>query len=108
MALPLLKHYMGQPSANNTWTNITGNVPAGRALVISKIVVAADLGTVFYIATKNSATSGERIVSSMPISAGQTYTENGIVIITGEAIWINVTTNFANIHCNVFGEEVDN
>ncbi len=81
-------------------TSIVSAVPSLRALVISKIIVAAS-GT----STLTLTAGGTVIANALPMTAGQVYTETGLVLVAGETLTATAgTANFLTV--SMFGEEV--
>lgn len=105
---PSLKHYSSAPVTNVT-TNITGAVGAARALVVSKITVANLDATSSTFDLMVGAAGGQavKVASQVTLAAGQVYTETGLVVLTGESVFL-YTNNGGHVAVNVFGEEVDN
>lgn len=100
MAAALLRHYSNFISSTSVATLFT--IPTSRALAISKVLVSASgssnvtllLGTNY-------------LCVNLALTAGQVYTETGLVGIAAETFQYQASTsNVLTIH--VFGEEVDN
>lgn len=110
MAQPVLRRITFKPTANVTWQTAVPAIGANRALVVSKLVIAYDgtSASTFYLNIGVAANSGNNIAQAVSISPGQTYTETGLIVPTGELLSIYVTANFGNFAITVFGEEVDN
>lgn len=111
MAPPSLKHYAAVSGNASTWTPIHAAVGAGRALVISKIVVAnGSVGTcTFNLAIGDSGNTGQtNIARDITLAAGQVYTETGLVAVAGEYVRVAASIGGGGVVVNVFGEEVDN
>lgn len=83
-------------------TTVVSAVPASRALVISKILIAASGSSTITITV-----GGSPIVSGLALTAGQVYTETGLVLLTTETITATAGTASVLV-VSVFGEEVDN
>jgi hypothetical protein len=100
MAAATLRHYSAALTNTSATTLVT--VPASRALVISKIVVAASGA-----ATVTLTVGGQDIATALPLTAGQVYTETGLVALAAETVTATASAgNTLIVH--VFGEEVDN
>lgn len=110
MAASVLRHYRGQANATpGAASGVCGPIPAGRALVISKITVANTSSTTAATVTiyVGSNTATDYIAVNVSVAAGQVYTETGLVALAGE--YVGFTSNVAsNLVVNLFGEEVDN
>lgn len=110
MPAPLLRQNKVLVTGANTWTAVHSAVPASRAFVVSKIVVANNgAATTFHLAVGSAASpaSADLIALSVSLPVGSVYTETGIVVPTGS--FVSAFTTVANaIVVNVFGEEVDN
>jgi hypothetical protein len=102
MAAPILRHYQNlMPAGNSTLFT----VPTARALVISKILIAATGTSTTSTITLTAA--GNWLITNLNLTQGQVYTETGVVMTAGEALV--ATTSASNIYAlHVFGEEVDN
>lgn len=111
MPAPSLKHYKSV-LALSTWTNVSGAVAAGRALVISKITVAnnGSASVTFFLQIDTaSATAAGDIAASVALAPGEVYTEAGVVALAGESVFAYASTGTTNtLKVHVFGEEVDN
>lgn len=106
MAARTLKKFQLSAMSAGTNTDIMAVVPAGRAFVISKLIVTNQTGgSITATVTVNG--SGAPIIYTLPLSAGENYAESGIVLVAGDKMIANISVlNGAAIH--VFGEEVDN
>lgn len=107
MANPILRSYVITSSATpSTWTALGSPVPTGRALVVSKLIVANLQGIAQAFGIRNNVTTG-RIASSVPLDIGDVYTESGIVLIAGHflEVWSSIASG---ITVTLYGEEVDN
>lgn len=101
MATPTLRHYSSSLTTTAA-TTVVSAVPTARALVISKICVAAS-GT----STITLTIGGQPIASTFSLTAGQVYTETGLVALATETVVATAGTASALV-VSVFGEEVDN
>lgn len=106
MAAPILRHYVLGTMAAATATDVFPVVPAGRALVVSKAVVACALtsGTVSF----DLRTAGDHfLIRGLVLSPGEAYTETGLVLPAGDnlRVWVGVADG---VDVHVFGQEVDN
>lgn len=100
--LPVLRYYRLIPGTT-AQLEVVPAPPAGRALVISKIVVAAFGATGrFWLRV-----GGAGIAEAIPILPGEVYTETGIVLTAGQNLGTQVETASGCV-VSVFGEEVDN
>lgn len=105
MPAPALRHYQLQLS--NGVQTLVGAVPAGRALVISKIIVTSLSGTAITFGLQVGANNTNSwIAQNVPLNSGEVWTETGIVMLAGEVILL--TGSAATGTVSVFGEEVDN
>lgn len=107
MAVPVLRRYGSGAFAAGlgTTTTIVAAVPANRALVVSKIVVAnsAAASVKFNIIVAGAT----YLVNGMSLPVNQVYTETGLVLVAGDTLV--ASTDTANgISVTLFGEEVDN
>ncbi len=94
-----LRRYSATLSTTTATTLVT--VPAAKALVAKILVAATGSSTV------TLTVGGAVIMSNMPLSAGQVYSETGLVAVAAETIV--ATAGTANVlTVSVFGEEVDN
>src|SRR5689334_20085540 len=96
MAAPILRHYKARGSATGgTAVDVTGAVPAGRALVVSKIIVECDssAGGVTSLHAGTGTTTAE-LIAYLLLQANQVYTETGIVLLAGESL--RVTSSVSN------------
>lgn len=101
MAAATLRRF-GVPLTTTGATTIVSAVATARALVVSKIVVAASGSS-----TVTLTVGGQPIASAFTLTAGQVYTETGLVVLATETI--TATAGTANtLVVSVFGEEVDN
>jgi hypothetical protein len=114
MAAPSLKHYrMVNAAGANSLNDVTGAVPAARALVVSKISFANLAGVSqnisFYIGTSATHVPADIVVNTLPLGPGQQYTETNLVVLAGERLYFKTDAAATNsIAVSVFGEEVDN
>lgn len=111
MSASSLKHYAATnpASANTVFDAMGAAVPATRALVVSKIVVVSAVAQTVALYLGSSATSTTVIAWALSLSAGQVYTETGLVVLAGERIYAQTNNAVAtNLVVAVFGEEVDN
>lgn len=112
MPAPILKHFRVGVSAANTWTNIMGPVAANRCLVISKITITpTNVSGTFSLAVTTTVPPtgppfGDYLVLSTPINMGESYTETGLVIPSGEYLVALASTS--GLAVSVFCQEVDN
>jgi hypothetical protein len=104
MANPLLRRVAVAAFTANTDTTVVSAVPAARALVISKIVVANTSGGSL---TFRVLVGGAAIAYDIPLAAAQVYTETGLVAATGETVQAR-SSILNGITVTVCGEEVDN
>ena len=83
MAAPKLVHYTVNGSTTGLLTLVPA-VPAGRSLVIAKILVQnyhASASTIFGLNV-----GGIGIGSNMTLAPGQVYTQGGLVVLAGETV----------------------
>jgi hypothetical protein len=100
MPNPLLRHTGGNLTTSQaTYVN---TVTVGRALVISKLTVAANAAC-----SVSVYCAGYPILNALPMTAGQVWSESGLVVVAGESLTA-VTTVASSAYINIFGEEVDN
>jgi S-adenosylmethionine synthetase len=100
MANPLLRHTGGSLTTSNaTYVN---TVTTGRAFVISKLTIAASAAC-----TVTVQLGSYNICTTLPLSAGQVWSESGLVLIAGETLGATCSVSSAAM-LSVFGEEVDN
>lgn len=112
MPAPSLKRYAVAPTAT-TWTQLVPILIAGRALVVSKLVVTP-VGGAAQVRVGLGANSGptapafaDYIVYDVSLAAvGEVYTESGLIVSPG--LGITVYASVANVAFAVYGEEVDN
>lgn len=83
-------------------TTVVSAVPSSRALVVSRVLVAASGSS-----TVTLTVGGTNIVTALSMTAGQVYTETGLVVLAGETITATAGTA-SQLVVSVFGEEVDN
>jgi hypothetical protein len=100
MAAATLRHYSASLTTTGATTLVT--VPSARALVISKVLVAAAGAS-----TITLTAGGQSILTAFPLTAAQVYTENGIVLLATETLVATAGTA-SQLVVHVFGEEVDN
>jgi hypothetical protein len=107
MAAAALRHFQTALSTTSTTSVLT--VPASRALVVSKLLVAYQGGGTAATMTLYAGSGGVSsiILYSLSMNTGQVYTETGIVLLATEQILAQSNTaGVFSVH--VFGEEVDN
>lgn len=101
MAVPLLRRSSVALTTTGA-TIVVSAVPAARALVIGKVIVAASGSS-----TLTLTAGGTDIITALPMTAGQVYTEAGVVLAASETL--TATAGTANVlTVSAFGEEVDN
>lgn len=108
-----LRHYSAVPAAAATFTYVTPALVAGRALVVSKVIVTQNLGNnasdmtfAIGIGDGTNQPAAGYIINGLAISPGQAYTETGLVLVGTDRLWVyQTTTGAVSISCNVFGEE---
>ena len=104
MAAATLRRYSGGIFAANTLTTVVPAIPAGRALVIGKIIVANVSGAQL---TFGIAVGGVFVASAISLAPSEVYTESGLVMVAGDNAQVTVT--IANgVVASFYGEEVDN
>lgn len=112
MPAPILRCYQHAPPNNSVWSSpMPALIAAGRALVISKITVCSLIGGnqkfSLAIAPTNTPTAAQYIVGGMVLGPGEVFTETGLVVLPGLAIYA-LTDVSMGIAVSVSGEEVDN
>lgn len=115
MPAPILRRYSAGSAANGA-VAVVPAVPAGRALVVSKLsatLIDRSTGGVIHIWVGDTASDVNILVQQFPLNGGEQYTESGLVIPAGSGVLIAhadaVGGAFvAGLWCQVFGEEVDN
>lgn len=109
MAAPKLQRYAFSPTAATTWQAVHAAVPAARALVVSRLTVAALQSTRVYVAIAATAGGGDadRVMQDVALAAGEVYTESGLVIPAGQFVSVYATV-ITGLGVGVFGQEVDN
>lgn len=101
MPVATLRHYSVALTTTGS-TSVVSAVATARALAISKITVAASGSSTITVVV-----GGQPIVSGLSLTAGQVYTETGLVLLTTETV--TVTAGTPNVLVvSVFGEEIDN
>lgn len=111
MPAPLFRHFRAtNPAGVSVVFDVTGVVPAGRALIVSKVTLNDLAGGVHAIAIIISPTADlSGFVTTITIGAGETYAETGLVVLAGERLYARTSNGGATtLACNVFGQEVDN
>ena len=83
-------------------TTIVPAVAASRALVISKICVAAS-GT----STITLTVGGAVVAAAVPMTANAVYVETGLVVLASETVTATAGTA-SMLTVSIYGEEVDN
>lgn len=100
MPAPKLRHHKAFNGASTAATTLF-TVPPDRALV-GRLVVAGIAAS-----TVTVQIGGDGLVQGLPLAAGETYEQAGVVIPAGSSLVYTVSAaNAAVIH--FFGEEVDN
>lgn len=100
MPAPLLRRYASSLTTTSPFT-VVAAVASARALV-GKILVAASGSS-----TITLTVGGTNVVTALAMSAGQVYTETGLVVLAGETVTATAGTA-SQLVVTVFGEEVDN
>ncbi len=104
MPAPTLRRYAVIPGTADTDTALVPAVPAARALVIGKLIVANVSSTAASLAV---IVAGTRIASGLVLQASEVYTEAGLIVLAGETIAVRTTVGTA-LAFTAYGEEVDN
>lgn len=105
MPAPKLVSYGLNVYGASTQTVVVPAVPAGRALVISKITITPAPGVSSQ--TFRLVLNGRWAALDVVINLGEVYTETGLVVPSGSTL--EFSSSVANgCHVIVFGQEVDN
>ncbi len=101
MAAAILRRYSAALTTTAPIT-IVSAVPTARVLVIGKILVAAGGAS-----TITLTVGGANIATNFALSAGQVYSETGLVLLATETITATAGTA-SQLVVSVYGEETDN
>lgn len=103
-AAPVLKRYVKNTLVVGNVNPLVTAVPAGRALVVSKVSVTGVAAiSKFGLLLNNTAW----IVYDMPLARGEQWTESGLVLVAGDTINIGIDV-VDGVQVTLFGQEVDN
>lgn len=111
MAAPILRHYnASNPTTANTVFQVAPAVPAGRSLVVSKVVASTlSSGTAQELTLYAGATSAIESIFAYTLLGGyEVYTESGLVLVAGQLLFARSSIAGATMSVHVFGQEVDN